>query len=1535
MVGALIQPSQARAIQLDEPKGHYEWNFVGVADDDTNQTWTYRIDEIDKAQQVSHVSLKVCEDVKNHLISTSPNGGEWIKYDGSIYDGSINVNNVIQWDISELSFTEEGSNETQIVSFTINTIFGTDQTGAHGYVKYANKNDNRVMPGPDCLGDFCQLEIKKTVDKPTALPGDTLLYTLNFNNAGKTNCTGGGVRVDDYIPALTTYANWHDQSENVNFGYSSEKFGANNPGFDGSLLSWNAGTLTPGETGWVKFKVTVDELPICSDETIYNYGTIYADQLPNGLDSKIVETTVTTPCNGTLTVNKVLVPSNDTGLFNLMIDGVVAGTGTNVGNGGTTGAQTVSVGNYVVSENAGTNTDLSNYTSVISGDCDAQGNVTVGNSENKVCTITNTRNTAEFIVYKNVDENGDGDLDDPEDIIGATNWSWNIQNGEQDITTGSSRTLETGLYTISEKQKNDYHVTDLTCNDQSYGAVESRQIDLTTDGIVCTFTNTRDTGKIKVNKKVDADGDGIFEGDNTKANNLNFQWGFEGETLDKLMGSEESVVTGNYNITENNVDDYHFAGWYVNGSIYTCETTEYRTLPAKLGVTTDGIEITLCNARNTADLTLIKQVDNSNGGTAQAIDWKLKATSEDLSTIEGNGLAHGEVLTGTYTLSESSEIEGYTASKWICNNKTLEGNEITLEKDDDVTCTITNTANASKITGYKFEDINGNHVWDNDEPALDDWEIKLYSACSENFDDYNLAGDDYSKDNKIGLSDFGAFASQKVDLNGDGNLDNYDTKCFEKVYQNTPENMPTENPVLDTTTTNANGYYEFDNLSAGSYILEETLKPGWTQTLAPSVITLGINDKSTGNDFGNFQNIDVTVCKYIDKNGDGNIENDSVYNQGWNVYLNEQEKTTNENGCVTYIDIGPGSYNITEETKEGWTQTYPLTGSYNFEAVSGVDVKDGDFDFGNFENASITAYKYIDADGSWKTDNDRTPKPGWTVQLWQGEVQVGDNQVTGADGSYTWTNLEPGTYTVKEILNSDFMAITGTEYEVEVKSGQPHEVIFGNFKLGLISGYKFEDVNNNSEWDEGEEALQGWEICLDENTCTTTNENGYYEFTDLEAGQYNLTETTQEGWRQTMAPAAITIASGIVSRNNNFGNQKLIYEIGLDKIDSKDPVAPGKDFTYTLTWSVGGNDSVNNLTLVDNLPSEVSFVSASETYTYDQANHTVSWNLDTKNPGDTGTLDITVTANEGLVNNTVINNTAVLDSDETDETTADEETTIVSGPILGIEKSVDLTFANPGNVATYTVNISNTGNETAYNVILEDTLPDGFTFVSTGLATHTWELGDLTPGENFNLNYQVAVGKVEAGFYDNLAETWADNHEKIDDSVTLEVRIPAVLSEEAKPVLNIEKEVDQEFVNPNSLVNYTVTVTNTGEATAYDVVLTDTLPAGFTFTYDDSAVRIWTLGNMAPGSEIVINYEVKVGADVQANTYDNLAVVTAVNHKDISDTAPLEVRKGVVLGLAEAGMNLYNFIYILLTLFTAAGGMQIYRLRKRQDISIK
>ena len=94
----------------------------------------------------------------------------------------------------------------------------------------------------------------------------------------------------------------------------------------------------------------------------------------------------------TLRVLKDVVPDTDTSSrFNLQIDGATAGTGANVGDGGSTGFVPVNAGNHTVGETAGTATTLSDYTTVIGGDCAANGTVSLALAQNKTCTITNTK----------------------------------------------------------------------------------------------------------------------------------------------------------------------------------------------------------------------------------------------------------------------------------------------------------------------------------------------------------------------------------------------------------------------------------------------------------------------------------------------------------------------------------------------------------------------------------------------------------------------------------------------------------------------------------------------------------------------------------------------------------------------------------------------------------------------------------------------------------------------------------------------------------------------------------------------------------------------------------------------------------------------------------------------------------------------------------------------------------------------------------------------------------------------------------------
>jgi hypothetical protein len=76
-------------------------------------------------------------------------------------------------------------------------------------------------------------------------------------------------------------------------------------------------------------------------------------------------------------------------LFNLKIDGVVVRANVN---GGSSGPQPVSPGNHTVSQEGARGTPLSAFSTVIGGDCAADGTVNLALGDRKTCTITNYDN---------------------------------------------------------------------------------------------------------------------------------------------------------------------------------------------------------------------------------------------------------------------------------------------------------------------------------------------------------------------------------------------------------------------------------------------------------------------------------------------------------------------------------------------------------------------------------------------------------------------------------------------------------------------------------------------------------------------------------------------------------------------------------------------------------------------------------------------------------------------------------------------------------------------------------------------------------------------------------------------------------------------------------------------------------------------------------------------------------------------------------------------------------------------------------------
>lgn len=129
--------------------------------------------------------------------------------------------------------------------------------------------------------------------------------------------------------------------------------------------------------------------------------------------------------------------------------------------------------------------------------------------------------------------------------------------------------------------------------------------------------------------------------------------------------------------------------------------------------------------------------------------------------------------------------------------------------------------------------------------------------------------------------------------------------------------------------------------------------------------------------------------------------------------------------------------------------------------------------------------------------------------------------------------------------------------------------------------------------------------------------------------------------------------------------------------------------------------------------------------------------------------------------------------------------------------------------------VTNTGTGTAKNVVVTDTLPDGLV-AANGQKKLVFNAGDLGAGQS--KQFTAVLNAEDTGKYENKAVAESSDGLKAVASTTTMV---------TQPVLTIAKSGPERRYLGRS-VSYDITVANKGDATATDVVLTDTVPSGVT-----------------------------------------------------------------------------------------------------------
>ena len=154
--------------------------------------------------------------------------------------------------------------------------------------------------------------------------------------------------------------------------------------------------------------------------------------------------------------------------------------------------------------------------------------------------------------------------------------------------------------------------------------------------------------------------------------------------------------------------------------------------------------------------------------------------------------------------------------------------------------------------------------------------------------------------------------------------------------------------------------------------------------------------------------------------------------------------------------------------------------------------------FGNYAPGSIHGFKFDDAnvDGVYNPEDGDRPLGGVLFELVQDDNVI-DAEVSNLLGEFWFTDLTPGTYTIREVLEHGLVATTDTQWTVDIGSREEwvwrwgaamldpnahqHEVLadgndnpddglgenlmFGNVVTGSLHGFKFEDYDGDGVYE--------------------------------------------------------------------------------------------------------------------------------------------------------------------------------------------------------------------------------------------------------------------------------------------------------------------------------------------------------------------------------------------------------------------------------------------------------------------------------------
>jgi len=726
--------------------------------------------------------------------------------------------------------------------------------------------------------------------------------------------------------------------------------------------------------------------------------------------------------------------------------------------------------------------------------------------------------------------------------------------------------------------------------------------------------------------------------------------------------------------------------------------------------------------------------------------------------------------------------------------------------------------------------------------------------------------------------------------------------------------------------TNVDGFYLFENLRAGQYIVEFLTPDSYAVTLPnrgndeeldsdinmatgqTPIITLDDNECIMSVDAGFYRTASIGDQVWLDYDCDGIRDANEPGADRVRVELRAEgdlealaATTTNPDGIYSFVNLPPGDYYIRVIAPREFSFTTANQGD-NDDIDSDVDA-DGSSELitlnsGQFVTSIDAGLKSFADVSLTKTVSRSVALSGETVTFTITVSNEGNFPATGVgvtdylpNGFGSPSNISNGgstdatsgniTWSGIDLRSGESVSLT---FDAVISSDDPTSLDLRN--VAEVTAMDQEDVDSapaNDDGDQSEDDEDAVEISI--SPCSLT----------LSVSSNPSTCDAATG------SASVDAQGGVGSKTYSWSNGETTSSINN---------VPAGTYTVTVTDSEGCSVTAEVIVEQSGAMIMIELDITSEScrgndgqitakVTGGQAPYTYSWNTGAVEPTISdlafGVFVLTVTDANGC--------------SATIEGIVDPARGCTgSGIDLELIKRVNIETPQPGDTISFQLTVFNESENVATGVDLEDVVPNGFDVIASSIGeggqltgnTITWE--DLTV-EGLSLlriSFNAVVLPVEADrSYRNVAQIVDADQDDVDSTPGNDDGDQSEDDEDfadAMPEMSdiaLSKSVSDLNPQVGGDITYTITVTNEGTNPITQAEITDYLPVEYCTNFrniSNSGIFlgdriIWLELNLAPGESIDLTFDATVSGNALGRTVINRAEVTDLDQTDI-DSAP-------------------------------------------------